>query len=78
MKSLGFFPSTCGRWQKNAQVYVKSLLKKEKNHFNEIAVNRNCDSFFYEMSIIRRNNIKIPKYLHDSNIQEIVLYGKHF
>ena len=29
------------------------------------------------MSNIRRNNIKIPKYLHDSNIQEIV-YGKHF
>lgn len=77
MKSLGFFPSTCVLWQKNAQVYVKSLLGK-KNHFNEKAVNRNYDSFFYEMSIIRRNNIKIPKYLHDSNIQEIILYGKHF
>lgn len=33
---------------------------------------------FYEMSIIRKNTIKIPKYLYDSNIQEIIFYGKHF
>ena len=55
----------------------KKQLTWKKKHFNEIAVNRNYDSSFYEMSNIRRNNIKIPKYLHDSNIQEIV-YGKHF
>ena len=67
-----FFSSAHG---KNKQKKKKLTLKKK--HFNEIAVNRNYDSSFYEMSNIRRNNIKIPKYLHDSNIQEIV-YGKHF
>ena len=53
---------------------MKAYLKKL---FNEIAVKRNYDSSFYEMSNIRRNNIKIPKYLHDTNIQKI-FYGKQF
>ena len=61
----------------NKQTNKKTSLLEKKKHFNEIAENRNYDSSFYEMSNIRRNNIKIPKYLHDNNIQEIV-YGKHF
>jgi len=71
-----FFSSAHGKKNKTKNIKKNSLLEKKK-HFNEIAVNRNYDSSFYEMSNIRRNNIKIPKYLHDSNIQEIV-YGKHF
>ena len=39
---------------------TKKQLTCKKEHFNEIAVNRNYDSSFYEMSNIRRNNIKIP------------------
>lgn len=76
IKSLGFSLPSLVTSKRMPTPIVKACLKK--NHFSEIAVSRNYDSSSYEMSNIRRNNVKIPKYLHDSNIQEIIFYSKHF